>query len=473
MSKRILIIGGGISGLAAAFRLQELFAEKLAITLLEEKSRLGGVIETRRQDGFILEAGPDSMVSAKPGAVELCRRLAIEDQIISTNEKFRQSFLYQGGRLLPVPKGFYLIAPAKLSALWDAPQLSLQGKFRAACDLVIPKRRGGGDESIGSFIRRRLGQEVYEKIGQPMMGGIYSGDPDKVSLQATMPQFVRMEQVHGSVIRGLLNQHQLTAGKSASGPRYSFFLSLKNGLETLPASLERSLHSVKIEKNCKVRGLTRKKDAVWSVTTDKGEFEAEAVLLALPSFRAAPLVEEEAGDLAHELEKITYESVATINMIFHKKDFPGSLEGFGYIAAAREGTKLSACTFSSVKYAGRTPEGFVLLRAFAGGAFYREVFEMDDETLGKAAVAEVSKILKIHAAPRQVLIRRYPNAMPQYHVGHLDLVSKIREILPGYPGLYLCGNAYEGIGIPDCITQAERSAEAIGVYLRVAEGDSG
>lgn len=459
MTKRIAVIGGGISGLTAAHYLQSHLKGDYEISLFESSSRLGGVIETEKRDGVILEAGPDCFLSKKPWARDLCKEIGLSQELISTREGYRKSFIYSGGKMNSMPPGFYLMAPNKIFTLLKMPILSLLGKLRAALDLLIPARKEDSDESVAGFMKRRLGKEVFERIGQPMIGGIYGGDPEKLSLRATVPQFQEMEKKHGSVIRGLRKQ-QDQAHDTASGPRYSLFLSMKHGMEQIIHALVKELSRIKIYTACPIHSISRNGNFRLSAL-DGREFEADALILAAPAYAAARMLQAMAPDLAADLESILYESVATVNLLYRKEDVPARLDGVGFVVPKVENTKLSACTFSSQKFEGRTPEDYSLLRAFVGGALYHEEFHKDDRAMESMVKEELHQIAGITARPVMVSIRRYPQAMPQYHVGHLEKCAALQERVKAIPGLFLTGNAYEGIGIPDCVRMAQKQAEAL------------
>lgn len=463
--KRVVIVGGGISGLTAAYFLGEWSRKEnpIEITLLEARERFGGAIETQRRDGFLLEAGADSFLAEKPWARNLCKRLHIENEIIPTRDEFRRSFIYQDGKLIPVPSGFYLIAPAKLGALFSTPLLSRAGKWRMAWELFTPPKKDDSDESVAHFVRRRFGEEALSKIGQPMIGGIYMADPEELSLQATFPRFHEMERSFGSVTKALLFEKSKDA-QQASGPRYSLFLSFRDGMEKLVSALVAQMSAVQMKRSTPVTRLEFGNP--WKIHLEKGHpLEAEAVCLALSTYQAARLIQPFAGKLAEHLNRIPYESVATVNAAYWKEDLKKPLEGFGFVVPAAQKKTLAACTFSNVKYPGRAPDDSVLLRAFAGGALQRSAFDFSDKELEQKVISELQEILGIQNKPRFVWVRRFPHSMPQYHVGHLNLVRTIIEETRSYPGLYLAGNGLKGVGIPDCIFQAEGVAALLFTFL--------
>ncbi len=469
--KKVIIVGGGISGLATAYRLCELSRqtdEPLEITLVEASTRLGGVIETHSRDGFLLEGGPDSFISEKPAAQELSKRLGIATELLGTNDTFRRAFIYKKGKLVAIPEGFYLIAPSQIRAFLMTPLLGLRTKLRMGWEFFIPRRKIIEDESVASFVRRRFGETLLREVAQPMIGGIYTADPELLSLEATLPQFLDFERRYGSVIKGLFARKAERSGmatQAASGPRYSLFLSYKEGMETLVKTLSERMPEVQFKFSSPVARIQYSKG--WKVALQSGaSLEADAVCVALPAHQAARILAVTAPWLAGSLTSIPYESVATVNLAYRRQDIPHHLGGFGFVVPAISGRKIVACSFSSIKFAGRAPEGGVLVRAFVGGALHREVYALDDQAMERIVREELRHYLGIEQAPLFSSIMRYPYTMPQYQVGHLNLVKAIRLKLTAFPGLYLAGNAYQGIGVPDCVKGAELAAESMYHFLK-------
>lgn len=455
-AKRIAIVGGGISGLAAAHRLIELCGDRVEVTLLEAGPRLGGTIQTEHRDGFLLERGPDSFISEKPEAVALAKRLGLESRLIQTNEQYRRSFIVRNGRLRPVPEGFQLLAPSRIWPFIYTDIFSVPGKIRMMADLVLPRRRSNGieDESLASFVRRRLGQEALERMAQPMVGGIYTADPETLSLRATLPRFLDMERDHRSLILAMMRQGQK---RGTSGARYSLFLSFDEGMEVLVRALKRLIPSVRL--NMRVDVIQRS-DNGWTIRTETGEsFEAEAICLAVPAHIAAKLLDNVDQLIATQLSAIKYASTATINFAYPREAITHPLNGFGFVVPFVEKRSLIACTFSSVKFDNRAPEGHVLLRAFVGGALQPEMFALPD--IETRIEAELRQLLNIDRKPLFAEVAKWERSMPQYEVGHLDRVEAIENEVRGLPGLALAGNSYRGAGIPDCIRSGEAAAEKI------------
>ena len=455
MSDRIVIIGGGISGLAAAHRVLEL-KPAAQVTILEAANRLGGTIQTESRDGFLIERGPDSFISEKPQAVALAKRLGIESRLIETNEKYRRSFIVRNGKLRPVPDGFQLLAPSRMWPFITSDIFSLTGKVRMAADLILPRKNTNGvtDESLASFVRRRLGVEALDRMAQPMVGGIYTADPETLSLRATLPRFLEMEREHRSLILAMLRQGR--AQKSGtSGARYSLFLSFDRGVQVLVDAVTR----INADFRVKTRAQSLTFDQGWTITTDTGEvFRADAVCLAVPAYIAATLL---TGELADKLRRIKYASTATINFGYRRAAIEHPLNGFGFVVPFIEKRSLIACTFSSVKFSGRAPDGHVLLRAFAGGALQPEVFALDESELAARVEADLRELLGINEEPLFVETAKWERSMPQYEVGHLDRMNEIDKLVSKLPCLTLAGNSYRGAGIPDCIRSGESAAESM------------
>jgi len=459
MSDRIVIIGGGISGLAAAHRVLEL-NQAAQVTILEASSRLGGTIQTESRDGFLIERGPDSFISEKPQAVALAKRLGLESRLIETNEKYRRSFIVRNGRLRPVPEGFQLLAPSRMWPFITSDVFSLTGKARMAADLFLPRKNTNGmtDESLASFVRRRLGVEALDRMAQPMVGGIYTADPETLSLRATLPRFLEMEREHRSLILAMLRAGRAQK-RGTSGARYSLFLSFDRGVQVLVDAVTR----INADFRMKTRAQKLAFDQGWTITTDKDEvFKADAVCLAVPAYIAASLL---TGELADKLLQIKYASTATINFGYRRAAIAHPLNGFGFVVPFIEKRSLIACTFSSVKFSRRAPAGHVLLRAFAGGALQPEIFALDEPELAARVAADLRELLGINEAPLFVEVAKWERSMPQYEVGHLDRVNEIEKLVSEVPGLTLAGNSYRGAGIPDCIRSGELAAESISKIL--------
>ena len=460
---KLVVVGGGITGLAAAHRAVELARERaigLELTLVDSRDRLGGTIATEHAGGFLIEAGPDSFLSEKPWALALCKRLGVEHRLVRTDDRFRKVFVWRAGRLHPLPDGFQLLAPTKLGPFVRSGLFSWRGKLRMALDLVVP-RSLKDDESLGAFVRRRLGREALERVAQPLVAGIYTADPDELSLTATMPRFGELERRERSIILGLWRANRRAPQAGTSGARWSLFVTFQNGMEELVTELASRLPPGSVLLKHRVDGIERH-GAGWRVIGGLGPvLEAEHVILATESYTASRLTRYIDPALATLLGEIPYASSATVSLGYRRADVPHPLDGFGVVVPRTEGRSLLACTFSSVKYPGRAPEGHALLRCFVGGALNERVLESDDAALVMAARDELRQALGITAEPVLTRVARWTKAMPQYHVGHAARVEAIEQCVAALPGLHVCGGAYRGVGIADCVRSGEAAAERV------------
>ena len=474
MSKHVIVIGGGISGLAAAHRLTELSRAgslELRVTLLEASDRLGGVIATERTDDLLLELGPDSYITDKPAALRLCERLGLTDRLIAPQHATGlKLYTVHRGRLEPLPEGFLLMAPTRVGSVLRSPLFSWAGKLRMGLEPLIPRRSSDGDESLASFVRRRLGREVLERVAQPLIGGIYASDPEHLSLAATMPRFPEMERHHGSVILGSRQaQKRRAQSTSETGARWSLFVSIDGGMEVLVQSIEEALEPGVVRHGEEVRELSWSADArLWRVGTERNgadpgssELEADAVICTLPAYAAANVLKTLDSDLSNELKAIPFSSTATVNLAYRRSDIAHSLDGYGFVIPHVEGRKVMACTFSSVKYAGRAPEDIALLRCFVGGALQPHLLDQPDESMEAHVHDDLRALLGISSEPILCCTTRYPDSMPQYNVGHLERVDRIESKLKHFPTLALAGKSYRGVGIADCIAGGETVAETV------------
>ena len=470
MTKDIIVIGGGISGLAAAHRLTELSrtgSTAYRVTLLEASDRLGGVIATEHADNLLLELGPDSYITDKPAALRLCERLGLADRLIAPQQGGLKLYTVHRGALEPLPEGFLLMAPTRVGSVLQSPVFSWSGKLRMALEPLIPRRSHGGDESLASFVRRRLGREVLERVAQPLIGGIYASDPEALSLAATMPRFPEMERSHGSVILGSQRaQRRRAQAADETGARWSLFVSIDGGMEVLVRRIEETVGPGVVRLGETVRELSWNPDARrWRVDTGHAGLEADAVICTLPAFAAARALTTLDSELAGELGAIPFSSTATVNLAYRRSDIAHPLDGYGFVVPHVEHRKIMACTFSSVKYAGRAPEDIALLRCFAGGALQPDMLDQPDEALEAQVREDLEALLGISGTPILCRTTRYPDCMPQYNVGHLDRVERIETRLQQFPTLALAGKSYRGVGIADCIASGEAAAEGMVEHL--------
>jgi protoporphyrinogen/coproporphyrinogen III oxidase len=468
--KRVVVVGGGITGLAAAHRLLEI-EPALEVTLLEASDRLGGVIQTVKRDGFLIEQSADNFITAVPWAVDLCRRIGLGDELIATQRAERGAMVVRKGGLIRVPAGFTLLSPARIWPLVTTPILSPWGKLRLLAEYFVPRRKSTDDESLASFARRRLGREAFERIVQPLVGGIYTADPEKLSLQATMPRFVEMERRYGSLIRAA----RAEAGGSEertpeSGARYGLFVTPREGLSRLVEAIAERLPGGSVRLSCAVGRIARGEDGTWQVTTSlasgpPADVACDAVIVAVAAPVAASMLAELDPDLAALLARIEYAGTSIVSLAYRRDQIAHRLDRFGFVVPAGEKRRILAGSFASVKFAARAPADSVLVRVFIGGACQGELADLPDDQLRQIAVDELRELLLASGQPLFALVARWPRSMPQYHVGHSELVAAIEGRAARWPGLALAGNAYHGVGIPHCIHSGESAAERIAAAL--------
>lgn len=459
------MVGGGITGLAAAHRVLEI-EPTAEVTLLEASARLGGVIETVRRDGFLVERSADNFITNVPWAVDLCQRIGLADQLLPTSSQQRNAMVVHNGRLEKIPPGFMLLAPSRIWPLLTTPILSPWGKLRLLAEYFVPRRKAGGDESLASFARRRLGRETFDRIVQPLVGGIYTADPEKLSLQATLPRFLDMERRHGSLIRGALRQSAISGDEpsdNGSGARYRLFVTPRDGLTSLVDALAKQLSADTVRLNTKVEKLTRDSAGSWRIETSsqgsEAKLECDALIVAVGATSAASIVRQFDGELASKLGQIPYAGTAIVSLAFRRDQIRHPLDGFGFVVPAIENRRILAGSFSSVKFAGRAPQDAVLVRVFIGGACQSELVDLPDDELRKIACEELAALLGTTGPPLFADISRWPASMPQYHLGHGELVAEIETSASRWPGFALAGNAYHGVGIPNCIHSGQQAAE--------------
>ena len=462
MAVKALVVGGGIAGLSAAFHLKRLAQAAglpLQIGLLDQENRLGGKILTEQVGELVVEGGPDAFVSTKPAAVEMCRQLGLEDSLVGANLDRRRVYVLREGRLVELPEGLAMMVPARLGPVLASPLLTLGGKARMGLDLLLPARRGAEDESLGSFLSRRLGRQAYERMIEPLMSGIYAGDGDQLSLQATFPFLREWERRYGSLTRGAMAL-ALARGRNGRAERgRSIFLTLPGGLGELVQALQAALGGVQLLPGVAARRVLRHGRA-YRVLTSRGDFQAELVILATPAFASAELVRPLRAELSALLEGIEYASTATVSLAYREQDLPRPLDGHGYIIPRGEGRQALACTWTSTKFPHRAPAGVALLRVFIGRAGQPLREEVQSADLIAMAREELRMTLGLEAEPQLARAYRWPRSMPQYNLGHPARLQAIQAEAAQLPGLYLAGAGYGGVGIPDCIRSGQAAAEA-------------
>ena len=468
MSAHVVIIGGGIAGLAA---MEQLSTESpaLRVTLLEARERVGGHIRTDREEGFIMEAGPDVFLAAKPAAVALCRKLGIADQIVGTNPRAKGSFVMQRGRLVRVPDGMSGLVPARIAPFVATRLLSPGGKLRVGLEYFLAARNSDEDESMEHFVVRRLGREMYDRLLEPLLSGIFAGDGRTLSIAAAFPQLLDQERRHGGLLRGVLAGRRRPEQGGAPNRAPMGLVSLKRGLGDLVQSLEllsatpaNGSDGTMIRRCARARSIERSGADEYRIVLTGGEsVQANAVIVATPAFEAAALLRGIDSTLSAVLGEIDYASTVTISVALRSASVGTLPRGTGYIVPRAEGRAVLACTFSSSKFEDRAPADRTLLRFFLGGAGRGDFVNRPDAELLRTVRTELRDVLGITAAPELVRINRLPRAMPQYVVGHLGRMARIDTRLAALPVIALAGAGYRGVGMPDCIRSGAAAADRV------------
>ncbi|TAJ23911.1 MAG: protoporphyrinogen oxidase [Nitrospirae bacterium] len=472
--KRVVIVGGGIAGLAAAFSLQEKAAEAgvpVACTVIEAGAEWGGKIATHRVGEFLIEAGPDSFLSQKPWALELCAKLGLSNQVVNTNELGQKASVYSRGRLRELPEGLVAVVPTKLGPFLRSGLVSWPGIVRMGMDLVLPGRFNAADESLASFFRRRLGREAFERVVEPLMAGIYAGDAEQMSLRATFPQFIEIERRHGSLIRGLLAGRK-TAGASKGLSGRTPFVTLKDGMGELVRALVARVRGAgaTLLSGRRVSALRAPsiRSKVWTydvVLEDGAVLTADVVVLATPAYVAAEFLRPISLTVSKLLDGIPYTSTATVALAYGSNDLGPLVRGFGFIVPRVERRDLLAATWSSLKWPHRAPPAHMLARCYIGGVGREDILRADDATIVRRVRDDLRHIAGIAAEPVHVEVNRWERGMPQYVLGHRNRLDQIQAAMSGFQGLYFTGAAYRGVGVPDCIRDGNEAADLVVKYL--------
>lgn len=458
---KVAIVGAGISGLSSAHYLRKLCREgniPLELVLFESSARPGGVLDTVKRGDMVLELGPDSFITSKPWAFDLARELGLEDSLLGVGYgKGKNTFVYCGGKLLPLPEGFFLMAPSRLLPFLRSRLFSASAKLRVLFEPLVP-RGGGEDESLRSFVERRFGREIFDKAAQPLLGGIYMADPEKLSLSATMPQFLEMEKRSGSVLWDLLRNPPTSRGES--GARYGLFLTPAEGMSVIVERLCGSAEFARQNFETPVLSL-EKSEKRWLVGSDCGEEEFDALILSVRADAAGLLLSDVDPQLGAGLSGVRYVSSVVATLVFDEKDFRGLPDGLGIVIPSAEEMNLVACSLYSRKFPGKCGSGKVVIRCFIGGELNPDAVFWDEEEIKTVLKEELARIFGFDNHPKEIYIRRYKMSMPRFAPGHKEGISSVMHRLSRHSGLALCGAAYLGIGIPDCVHSGDLAARKI------------
>jgi protoporphyrinogen/coproporphyrinogen III oxidase len=458
--KRIAIIGGGIAGLSAAFYLEKArrAGANLQWVLFEKSDRLGGVIQTEHHDGFVIEAGPDSFLSIKPDASRLCQELGLGDQLISSNDASRKTYILVKGQLVPIPHGLEFMVPTRIWPMATTPLFSFSTKLRMAVELFSSARKDGGDESVGDFVRRHFGQEMVDRVAEPLLAGVYGGNAERLSIRAVLPRFAEMERQHGSLVRATLKAKAQFKSKAPAGSKpQPLFTSLKNGMQQMVEALTAALPQASIRLR-QQNVLLRPVNDDWQIESAGNTEGFQAVLLAVPAPAAAGLLRQFHPGLIEGLAGIEYTSTAAVALGYDEASLP---PGHGFLVPRSEGRRLMACTFVHKKFSNRAPGDKKLLRCFFSSSRMPDLLTHSDEALQQIARQELKDILGLTAEPKFARTFRWERAMAQYETGHLDRVAEMEKIIAAMPGFRIIGNSFHGIGVPDCIRSARLAVEQI------------
>ncbi|OWR27284.1 protoporphyrinogen oxidase [Saccharibacillus sp. O23] len=455
--RRVVIIGGGLTGLSAAHYARNFLREAgydPIVTVVEKSSVWGGKIETLHKDGFVIEKGPDSFLARKTAMVDLAKELEIDHDLVTTNPEAKKTYLLHKGKLHAMPSGLVLGVPTQLKPFLASKLVSPAGKVRALMDYVLPARKSAEDESLGDFIERRLGHEVLENVTEPLLAGIYAGDTRNLSLNSTFPQFGAVEREYGSLIRGMMTGRKPT--ETHTGTKKSMFLTFRQGLQSLVHALINDLTgSVELRSETGASAIRKQPEGGYAVELDDGSvLAADSVIVTVQTFAASKLLSPHVD--TKPLDEIGYVSVANVVLAFDKKDIRTTFDGSGFLVPRKEGRTITACTWTSTKWLHTSTEDKVLMRCYVGRAGEQEALKRDDAGLVELVRKDILDLMGIDAKPLFTEVTRLNDSMPQYPVGHLAQIAQLRqEMAQKLPGVYIAGAGYDGVGLPDCIRQAK------------------
>ncbi|WP_199618498.1 protoporphyrinogen oxidase [Paenibacillus alkalitolerans] len=473
---KVVVVGGGITGLSAAYYAVKAFREAgrpVEVTLLEASERLGGKVETLRRDGFVIERGPDSFLARKLAVIELSKELGLESELVRTNPSAKKTYILFRGKLHLIPQGLVLGIPTRWMPFVTSGLISLAGKMRAALDLVLPGAKKAEDESLGGFLKRRLGRQVVERIAEPLLSGVYAGDADRLSLLATFPQFRAIENKYGSLIAGMSRGAGATRTGSSNEEmipeslRGSVFLSYRRGISALVEKLAATIDEIGVEVRTgtqvkRIRNNGGRPELLLSA--DGSALQADAVIVTAPAPALAGMIPDVTE--AESFKEMRYASVANIVLVYRREDVQQQLEGSGFVVPKIEGRFITACTWTSSKWEHVAPENKAVIRCYVGRSDDERWLGMSDDRIISEVRRDIAELTGIRAEPEYVEINRLPRSMPQYAVGHVEQVKSLREALRrDLPGVFVAGAAYEGVGLPDCIRQAQEAVRAAADYV--------
>jgi oxygen-dependent protoporphyrinogen oxidase len=459
--KRVAIIGGGISGLSAAYTLEQKRRDGASVeyVLFEASPRLGGVLVTDREDGCLIEAGPDSFLTEKPWATDLSKNVGLGDQLIGSNDSERKTYILVNGRLTVMPDGLMFMVPTKILPTVFSGLFSIKTKIRMAGEWFHPPHKAEQDEAVADLVQRHYGAEMVDRLADPLLSGVYGGEASQLSVRAVLPRFAEMELKHGSLGRAMLSARKKMS-QSANGPARPLFTSLKNGMQQLVDSVVARLDSAALRAGVPVKSL-QPQDGSWLISAGNESDRFDAVIVATPSQAAANLLQLANSSLASELREVTYSSSVTVTLGYDRSVRNSLPPGFGFLIPRSEGKRMLAATFVHNKFPHRAPEDRALIRCFLGGARDEAILQLSDDDILAIVRRELRQIIGLSADPTFARVYKWKGAMAQYAVGHLERLERIERLRKQLPGLALAGNGYRGIGVPDCVRSGKEAAEQI------------
>jgi protoporphyrinogen/coproporphyrinogen III oxidase len=464
--QKVVIIGGGLTGLTAAYYLQKAVSENnlpIDVKLIDASHRLGGKMQTVVRDGFTIERGPDSFLARKTSMTRLVIEVGLEDQLISNSSG--KSYVLAREKLHPMPGGSIMGIPTEVGPFITTGLFSIQGKLRAAADFVLPKSKAGEDQALGDFFRRRLGDEVVENLIEPLLSGIYAGDIDQLSLMSTFPQFYEVEQKYRSLIIGMKKSTPSQPKKSVgAGKKKGMFLTIKTGLQSLADAIESKLDPNLILKGYRVEKI-EKINKGYGITFSNGKtLSADSIISAVPHHIAQSMFSK--YDFFDPFKSMPATSVATVAMAFPKEAIKKDIDGTGFVVSRNSDYTITACTWTHKKWPHSTPEGKVLLRCYVGRAGDEAVVDLSDDQLIKIVLDDLNKTMNISMVPDFVVVSRWKDSMPQYTVGHKERIESMKkQVDKELPGVFIAGSSFDGIGMPDCVDQGEAAVEKVLAYF--------
>jgi oxygen-dependent protoporphyrinogen oxidase len=460
--KRIAIIGGGISGLSAAYTLEEKRQSGTPVeyVLFESSPRLGGVLVTDHVDGCIIEAGPDSFLTEKPWAADLCRKVGLGDQLIGSNDSDRKTYILTKGKLVELPDGLMFMVPTKIIPTVLSPLFSVRTKLRMAAEWFHPPHKATEDETVAQMVERHYGSEMVDLLADPLLSGVYGGEASQLSVRAVLPRFADMEAKHGSLGRAMLSARMKLAA-ATKAPARPLFSSLKDGMQQMVDAVVACLNASSLKTSVPVQSVIRQ-DNGWTVSAGYETDHFDALIMAIPTHAAAAVVQAADKDLSRDLGGIQYSSSVTVTLGYDEKVRASLPPGFGFLIPRSEGHRMLAATFVHNKFPHRAPQNRAIVRCFLGGARDEQILQVSEPGILEIVRSELREIIGLNAEPLFARVYKWKSAMAQYSVGHLERLQRIELLRQKLPGLALAGNGYNGIGVPDCVRSG---AEAAGKVL--------